>query len=164
MIEIGPTGKIIQGSVFDVSKDSLEFALRRYDPLLYIRWNTKKNAGMGVWEIRRRPEKMTAVYHGSFEGKPFYTLEHKELDVVSHVLDVPILGYHVLSKLKAMDTWEVHKFADALEYSEEKQQEKIQSKAKEDLTYHIKQHKKEFQTFRDLVASGHNPARILGNW
>src|SRR6185369_13350161 len=99
-----PTGSLIIGNTGDCNKGFLERCLKYYDQQLYIKWNPKKRGGWGMWEVRRRPETATNVFQGKLEdGTNVYTYEYKELDLVNHVLDVPVLHYNVLGKIKSMD-------------------------------------------------------------
>jgi hypothetical protein len=164
-IKIGPTGRLVTGSVLDVSKRGLEQALRAYDELLYIKWNPKKRSGMGCWEIRRRPDKKTALYEGEYEGTHLYRVEWDELDIVHHVLDVDTLNYGVLTKIMKMDVWKYKNLVAEIDYAEKKYAEKIEKQTQEEMAYLIKQHKREIREFREMILSGHNPARILAsNW
>lgn len=163
--KLGPTGSVVQGHVLDCSKKALEEKLRDYDPLLYVRWNPRKRSGMGIWEVRRRPEKNTAVYYGELNGLPFFRMEPVEINVVSHVLDVEYLNYEILTKLKAMDTWQVDNFADQFEYEERKAVEKAESRINEELRYGIKHHKKEMRVIKDYMQSNVNsPADLAKYW
>jgi hypothetical protein len=163
-LEIGPTGKLVRGSVFDVNKAALERALRQYDNLLYITWNPKKRSGMGCWEIRRRPEKKTAVHQGSWNGIEFYALESKELDLVNHVLDLPVLTYKAVQKIQEMDAWKVKDFAHELDRKAAEHADSVREKTADETRYLIKQHKREIQEFKELLLSGMNPARVLKHW
>jgi hypothetical protein len=164
MISVGPTGRTVRGDVLDVNKAALERALRQYDSLLYIAWNPKKRQGMGCWEIRRRPEKKTAIHQGSWNGLHFFELKYKELNVVHHVLDVPVLNYDVLARIKKMDTWDYKDFGREVDYREAEYDERIESKAQEEMRYMIKQHKSEVRDLKEMLLSGMNPAQIAKHW
>ncbi len=162
--KIGPTGNVVTGHVLDVSKEYLLEKLRDYDPLLYVKWNPKKNAGNGLWELRRRPEKKSAVLKTECKGFKLYELEYVEIGLVNHVLDTQFLTYDVLNRLREMDTWNKDHWIHDIDYHEAKAAEKIESEAKKELAYNVKQHKREFNDFREYVLSGHNPARIAEHW
>lgn len=164
MIKIGSTSKLIKGHVLDINVKHLEERLKRYDSQLYIVWNCKKRGGNGVWEVRRRPDKKTSVFQGTFNGMNLYTVEYKENNLVNHVLDVPILGYHVLDKLVSIDTTLTHNWVGNLEYAEAKAQETQETKSREDLKHWAKEHKHAIRDFKDLILSGTNPAEISKYW
>lgn len=165
-IWIGPTGKTVRGGVLDVSLTALSQKLRDYDPLLYVRWNPKKKAGRGCWEIRRRPEKkcVTGVYE--WEGATYCTVGYKEIDIVNHVLDVDVLHYNVLVKLREMDTFTdgYQNWLTKLHSDEKSSAVAAQAKAKTEMQYTAKQFKHEIKDFRELIASGINPALIADHW
>jgi hypothetical protein len=156
-----PTGSIVIGSVHDCNRAALERSLKFYDPQLYIKWNPKKRGGWGCWEIRRKPEHLTKVYQGQWNGQALYTLEYKENDLVHHVLDVPVLRYDVLGKLKSMDAWNNKNFLNDLDYEAERLKEREEAKAKAELRYNIKQFKREWRDFASLVREGVNPSQII---
>lgn len=176
-ISIGPTGSVVTGHLFDCSKSALEEKLRRYDSLLYIRWNPKKRRGMGCWEVRRRPEKKTAVHKTTFQGMSFLSLEYVEQDMVHHVVDAPFLSYRIFDWLIEHDTTRImerkegetdeafmrrlHKEAD---YRHDKFAEKLNAKASEDMRYMVREHKREIKEFKEALLSGFNPARIAQYW
>jgi hypothetical protein len=160
----GPTGNIITGSVMDCNKNELEKRLKAYDKKLYIKWNPRKLKGWGLWEVRREPEKKRLVYKGEYQGVDLYMAEYVEMDVISHVLDVPILNYRVIDKIKKMDTWGDDKgrnWVDRLESQEATMKEKLEAKSKEDMRYNLKQHAKEWRDFAKFVSEGGNPGQIL---
>lgn len=164
-IEMAPTGKLIVGSVHDCNRQALERSLKFYDPQLYLKWNPKKRGGWGMWEIRRRPNEPTKVYQGSVDGQAFFTIEYKENDLVHHVLDVPVLRYDVLAKIKQMDAWANKNFLDNLDYEAARGIADAKAKARNELHYNIKQHKREWRDFAALVSQGVNPAKVLkGIW
>lgn len=157
----GGLGNIIVGSVWDCNKAALERSLKFYDSQLYIKWNPNKRRGHGIWEIRRRPNRMTPVYQGQWQGKDLYTMEWKEIDHVHHVLDVPVLRYDVLAKIKSMDTFGQKNWLAAQDYEATRIYDKIEKGAREELKYEIKQHKQEWRDFARLVSEGHNPGQVL---
>lgn len=160
-------GRVVTGSVFDCNKRGLEKSLQFYDKQLYIKWNPDKKGGKGCWEVRRRPDIYSRVYHGDWNGQKVFTSELVEIDIVHHVLDIDVLHQDVLGRIKRMDTWNARHWVDDLEYDEKKFKEKSQEKAKQELSYNIKQHKREWREFAQLVSSGVNPAEVLKrikNW
>lgn len=167
---IGATGKIVKGHVLDVSRPSLERALRDYDAQLYLKWNPHKLQGMGLWEVRRKPETKTVgendvvVYKGNTYVCPKYT----ELDIVNHVLDVPVLGYHILNRIKDMDTWSQSyrgkDFVSEMEYQEAKYAEREEDRAFDTLNYAIKQEKTAIRGFKDYLLGGGSPHRLAEYW
>ena len=164
MIKIGSTSKLISGHVLDVNVKHLEERLKRYDSLLYIVWNAKKRGGNGVWEVRRRPEKKTNIFQGEYAGMKLYTVEYKENNLVNHVLDVPILGYHVIDKLAAIDTFRTTNWVGNLDYLEAKAQEKTEAASKEMLKYWAKDNKRVIRDFKEAILSGTNPSEIAKYW
>lgn len=162
-IEVGPIGRLSTGHVLDVNKKGFEEALRMHDPQLYVKWNPKKLRGWGCWEIRRRPNfKVPVDYSVTHSGDTIFRMEYKENNLLHHVLDCAFLNYDQIRKIKEIDTWtNADHFVHDLDYKERKQQEEVQAKAKKELAYAIKQNKKVFEAFRELVQSGHNPARIV---
>lgn len=160
-IEIGATGKLIKGHLFDVGKSNLERQLKEYDNQLYLVWNPMKRQGYGCWEVRRRPNKKTLVHVAEFEGVNYYNLEYINLDVECHVMDSPVLGYHMLAKIQKMDAWKYKDFTKAVDDAEAAYNEKIQAKGAEDMRDMVKEYKSEIRDMRELIKSGLNPARIL---
>lgn len=166
--KLGPAGKIITGHVLDVAPAPLQRMLRDYDPLLYVKWNAHKRHGHGCWEIRRRPEQKAVVDVVEYKGMSFVRLEYDELDIISHVLDVPYLNYQVLEKLKSMDiaNADVSKayWLDHMDSKAKSLNEEARAKAKAEMLYELKQHRREMQEYKDAVASGLNPAQIADYW
>jgi hypothetical protein len=164
MFKVGSTSKLIKGHVLDVNPKSLEEKLKEYDKQLYLKWNPKKRGGLGVWEIRRHNDKMTQVYYGEYEGSKLFRAEYTENNFINHVLDVEILGYHVIDKLASIDTFRTHKWVDALEYNETKMLEKEDSAARETVNYWAKQNKTLLRDFKELLLSGRSPAELANYW
>lgn len=164
MIKVGPTGKVVTGHVMDVSKKALLEKLRDYDANLYVKWNPKKNNGNGLWEIRRRPDNLTAIPQGTYKGAAIYTLEYKENSLINHVLDVHILTYNVLTKLKSMDTWGKGSFTDNLEYNQAKFSEKVDRKTREELKHWAGEYKHEIRDLKEELLRGLNPNLIAKYW
>lgn len=158
-------GKVIEGHVLDCNKKYLEKALQHYDKQLYLKWNPEKNSGTGVWEVRRRPNEKTAVPKWELNGRIFFNLEYKELDVINHVMDVPVLNYEILKRIREMDCWNTKDYVKDLEYQEDKAKDKEYSKNREELRYQIKHHRKAMQDFQELLKSGRDPLEFLsGKW
>lgn len=156
------TGRLIQGSVQDCDKKAFLRELQGLDPQLYIKWNAAKKDGMGCWEIRRRPDTKTAVPRWEYEGKIIFDLQYAEIDMVSHVMDLPCLHYGAITYLKSIDTWTNKSWVSDFEYREEDMLERERAKNREELKYKIKFHKKAFSDFQEFVLSGRNPADFLG--
>jgi hypothetical protein len=163
---IRPTGRLIVGNVLDCNKDALERSLKFYDPQLYLKWNHKKRGGWGKWEIRRRPDHKSKVYQGHLNGAALYTTEYVEKDIVNHVLDLDVLQYSALERIKQMDSWsDKRNWVDKFEYDEARLKEQHDKRVREELRYNLKQHKREWREFAQLVSQGVNPGRILkGSW
>lgn len=174
-IKIGPTGATVQGSVLDCNKQSLERAVKFYDPLLYIKWNPNKLNKTGVWELRRRPEKKTVKETIEYHGTKYHNLDYVELDIVNHIFDLHTLNYQVIEKLKKTDTWlragfdghntkKITRLLDEVEGNRIRLQEQGQKKLDDTMAYELKQDKAVFDRFREDIASGLNPAEIAKHW
>lgn len=161
MLSIGPTGNLIEGSIFDVSRGAVERQLKFYDALLYIKWNPNKRSKMGCWEVRRRPEKKTAVRQTSFQSGYICTLEYKELDLIAHVIDAPILTYGLVGKIRDMDCWQDKNWADNLDKKAADFKRRAEEYADREMRYAIKHDRRVLKEFKDLVATGKNPARVF---
>lgn len=179
------TGKLIQGSILDCNPKYLERALRDYDKQLYLKWNPLKTAhpdgsiekmpppgphwrgyGVGVWEVRRQPNTKTMVPWSEVKGEcVFFELKYKESDVLNHVMDVPVLNYSILDRIKEMDCWNTKNYVDDLEYREDQAKDKEYTKNRAELRYQIKHHRSAFKDFQEQIRSGRNPLDFLaGNW
>lgn len=154
-------GRVVTGSVQDCNKAALERLLQFYDRFLYLKWNTDKQGGRGCWEIRRRPEYPTRVFQGAFNGGTLATLERQESDIIHHVLDCPVLHYGLLGRIKSMDMWKYKDFDAHLAKSAAEYEASERTKAREEMRYDIKQHKREWRELAALVQSGANPAQFL---
>lgn len=167
-IWVGPTGQIVTGTVLDCNKQSLELALKHYDPQLYIKWNPRKRAGMGLWEIRRRPEKKSVIPYVEYKGVVYSKIDYVEEDMVHHVMDAGSLTYAILTELKKMDTWakgfDRKSWAAEYEFKEKQREQALHDKRREELRYHGKQFKKEIRDLKEAILSGLDPNRIADHW
>lgn len=163
-LKVGPTGKLIKGHLYDVNRKSLEVALKNFDPFLYLVWNPMKRRGLGCWELRRRAEKKTLVHQGEHAGHNFFSLEAVEIDHVNHVYDLPFLSYDVLDKLKAFDMWADKYWVKNFESEEQAREDAIRARARSEMRYNLKQDRSTFRVFKDMVASGVNPALLAQFW
>jgi hypothetical protein len=159
--ELRGFGRVVTGSVYDCDKRSLERSLQFYDPYLYIKWNTDKLGGRGCWEIRRRPERLTNVFQGVYQGAKLYTSERVESDIIHHVLDCPVLHYGLLGKIKSMDLWKYKNVNDHFESEAEEWETRERKKARDEMLYDLKQHKQEWRDMLAAVQSGANPAQFI---
>ncbi len=173
-LNVGPTGNLIQGSIFDVSKTKLESLLKRYDEQLYLKWNTKKAAGRGCWELRRRPLNKVVVDSYDMGDYTISRLEYKEIDVENHIWDLPALSYSLLDRLKACDIWDrvdyqgksgrVEKFTRDMEQNYYDHKGRQAEKAHDDLMYGVLQDKKILKDFQERIVSGVDPRHLLRYW
>lgn len=158
----GPTGRIIRGHVLDVNEKAFVGTLQFYDPQLYVKWNPTKLRGWGCWEVRRRPDmKLPVDVVPIGEDASIVRLEYKEFDIVNHVLDAAFLNYDIMRKLREMDTWNKGHDIHDMDYINEQRAAELKQQQKEDLKYLFKENKNMFRYLKDLVKSGHNPARIV---
>lgn len=171
-IEIGPTGALIQGSIHDCNKSSLESAIKSYDPLLYIKWNPNKFNKMGCWELRRRPEKKSVKQTLEYGGAKYHHLDYVEIDIVNHIFDVPVLGYNLVQKIKKSDVWaaagydgtNLDKIYSKLTGIEDKRleiQQGIKDKNMSDALYGMKQIRNQLNGYRQSILDGQNPADLV---
>lgn len=174
-IEIGPTGYLITGTVFDCNRSTIEEAIKAYDPLLYLKWNPTKQYGMGVWELRRRPEQKSIKETICYCGINYHVLDYRELDVENHVFDLPVLGPYVVEKVKKADMWvradydhhntrRLTTMLDGLDSVREKLKQNTIDKAREEAIYQFKQDKQIMAGYREAILSGTNPADIAKYW
>lgn len=176
-ILVGPTGNLVRGTVFDVSKSALETELRAYDKQLFLKWNPKKRSGLGCWELHRSPDKKMAVFKGKWNGMAFFNLEYPPYDFISHVFDVPCLTYRMVELLRERDLYRIVErkpgedytvWMDRVEkeaaYRQAKFEEELNRKASEESAYTGKQYKKEIRAYREMILSGLNPALIAKHW
>lgn len=176
---------LVSGHVLDVSKKPLESALRRYDPQLYLKWNPKKRKGLGIWELRRKPEMKSALAGRSIDtptkglvyvpGDIFdmgdYTIsvpKYNENHTENHVKDFEYLTYDILAWVSKHDGWQYgfrgKDLTHESDYREGKYLDKIDDDAQAERSYMIKQHRTEFNDFREYVLSGGDPYRLMDYW
>lgn len=158
--KVGPTGKLIQGHIFDVNRDSFKRALNRVSPDLYLTWNSRKRRGLGCWEIRCRPLK-TWEHMATYKGAEIYSLEMVENDILHHVKDVPFLTYEALNIVDLRDKKD---WVRNYEYKEREKLEATKAKLKAERAYALKQDRKIFKDFKEMVNSGVNPALLGKYW
>lgn len=167
---IGPVGSLVRGNVLDVAVkpfvETMRFTLN--DPLLYVKWNPKKLQGHGCWEIRRRPENLSAVDATEYNGDLYLKLDYKEYDWVHHVLDCAFLNYDAIRKLKEMDTWQhggtVQDLEDVIYQKTRDRQEREREQRKKDLAYMVKHYKREINLYKEMIRDGNSPTLIANNW
>lgn len=177
-------GNLVQGHVMDVSLAPLEAALKRYDQQLYLHWNPKKLRGRGVWELRRKPEFKTIRESRVVEspkGNVFikgdifdfgdHTIvypKYHENHFENHVKDFYRLDYRILDWVKSKDLWDYgfrgKNTMKEAEYREAKYEEKIDEDADAERQYMIKQHRTQFNDFREYILAGGDPARLMDYW
>lgn len=183
-LQIKGESKVITGHVLDVAKAPLDRALRRYDPLLYTKWNPNKNRGLGVWELRRRPEFKSvreSRYLDSPKGRVLipgdimefddFTIsipKYHETNFENHVKDFQYLSYEIVTWLSGHDLWQYgykgKNTTTEAEYREAKWLEKIDEDAHTERNYMIKQHRSEFRDYAEYINDGGNPARLVDFW
>lgn len=156
-LEIGPTGNLIQGNIFDCNKKSFVRALKAYDNQLYLVWNPKKREGLGVWEVWRNPTKKTLVNQGVYEGNTLFTLEYKPNSFEHHVQDLEYLSYNFITRLHEMDMWNNKQFLDQMDQRLEDDQDKLNKSEEESIKYAVKHNKKLFKELAQLTKEGYNP-------
>ena len=169
-IWVAPVGKLIEGGVLDSAKKPLEETLKRHDPQLYLKWNSKKLGGHGCWELRRRPEEKRVLEVVNYKGMQLQVLGYKEFDLVNHVKDFAFLNYKILEWVRdpKNDTWsqsyKAKNFVKDYEYAEAKHQEALDDKLVEERKYNIKQHKSEIRGLMKYINEGGDPSLIVDNW
>lgn len=149
-------GNTVVGHVLDCNKKYLERAMRDLDPQLYLKWNPIKRFGLGMWEIRRRPDHKTTVFKTVWDGVKIFELEYKETDVGNHIFDREFLSYEIVEHLKEIDTWETDWLAD-LDYTEEVAQAQIAAKKKQETREFIRDNRTWAKDYFEAVRSGINP-------
>lgn len=168
MILVSPVGKLVRGHVLDVAQAPLEKKLKDYDAKLYLKWNSKKLKGNGVWELRRRPDMKEVVDIIEYQGASFVKIDWHENNFVSHVLDVPYLNYDLLTRLKEMDTWnkgiQAHNVAAQAERNLDYHEAQLKEKHRQEMVYQAKQYKKEFKDLREHLLNGGDASDIAKYW
>lgn len=140
-------------------------ALRDYDPQLYLRWNPNKRDRLGIWEVRRRPEKLSPKEIVEFKGNTYTLLDYVENNLVNHVLDCKTgLNYGVVQKIKEMDTWGDKNWVRNLEYDERKHWVGVEDKALKEMKYGLKQYKSAAKDLKELVLSGTPLTELARHW
>lgn len=157
-------GRVIKGNVMDCNKKHLEAALKQYDSQLYIKWNSEKRNGEGIWEVRRRPNEKTAWPKWEMGGSTIFELIYVENDLIHHVMDVPVLNYNILTRIKEMDTWGISNYVDKLEQKEKEAKDKVRAENRAELRYGLTQIKRATREFKDLAQSGNILDFITGKW
>jgi hypothetical protein len=164
---MAPTGKIIKGHVLDVDQKKFDEALQHYDRELYTKWNPKKVSGWGCWEIRRRPEFLTALDACEFEGNLILKVGPYENDLVHHVLDCAFLNYDQLRRIQEMDAWKfgsAEKWQEDVERRGREAQALAQSQGMKLRREASRTFKREIKAFKEFVKSGGNPHLIAQHW
>lgn len=173
--KIGPTGNLIQGTIFDTPKEELERKLKRYDEQLYLKWEPKRNRGYGCWQLRRRPQFKTIVDSFRVDGCIINRLEYKEIDIENHVWDINVLTESLLDRVKACDIWDrveyqegrigrIEQFNQDMEENYFGHRADTQEKTRKEMMYGIMQDKRIVKDFQERIVSGVNPAHLLRYW
>jgi hypothetical protein len=157
-------GRLVTGHSNDCNRKTIERQLQDHDKQLYLKWNAKKRNGLGVWEVRRLPNEKEFVFKTEFGSTKIYELEYRELDLVHHVLDVPVLSYELLGRIKRMDAWANKNYLNDMEYTANVEQAKVLKNAKDELTYEVKQNKRVWRDFASFVSQGGNPGQVLNKF
>lgn len=172
IIRTGPTGALVQGTIHDSKRSSVEATIKSYDPLLYIKWNPNKNHKMGMWELRRRPEMKSVKETIELDGVKYHRLDYIELDLINHIFDLPILTHSILERIKKADVWakadydgsNVKKVERLLDKIEEKRialQTAHKEKNMADTMYAMKQFNSQLEIYRQAILDGQNPADLV---
>jgi hypothetical protein len=167
---MAPTGKLIQGHVLDVAVkpfvETMRFTLN--DPLLYVKWNSKKCGGWGCWEIRRAPEYNSALDVSEYDGNLIFKVGPKEYDVVHHVLDCAFLNYDAIRKLREMDSYQYgdrgKNLQDEWERARRGAKEKALVRRENEKKYMVKHYRKEIRGWMEAIKGGENPYAIAQHW
>lgn len=154
-------GNTVTGHVLDVRKEPLLKIMQDYDPQLYLKWNPDKKQGYGMWEIRRRPNQKTQVYKTTWGDTHIFELQYVESDLTHHILDVEYLNYHIMTRLKEMDTWQDKYYLDTFEYEGDRALAAAKAKERQERKYLIKEEKKYLTELREMFRSGINPLQFL---
>lgn len=160
-MQINNVGNTVEGHVLDINKTYFKQKLRQFDPRLYLKWNPKKRQGHGMWELRIKPLKKTAVYVGSMEGYSFIKLEDVENDLTHHILDLPTLDMRVFTRLREMDAWTNKTMLEDADYLAEQMLIKQELEIDDMRRRMIKENKRYFSDMYEAVRSGVNPASLF---
>lgn len=163
---MGPTGTVIKGHVLDCSVKGIERVLKDYDSQLYIRWNPNKIKRWGCWEVRRKPNAKSVKEITPIPGGAIKVIDYVEWDVENNIMDIAFLNYEIMTKLKAMDTWNENQsfFVDRMEAKEQEHNEKIKKAANDELRYTARQIKSSVNSLQEMIRSGFNPAELADHW
>lgn len=162
-IELGPTGHVVEGSIFDVNKKHLERLLKNYDKQLYLKWNPTKNKGMGIWELRRKSDFKVISFQGNLNGSPLYSIDYKEDSFNNHVKDFDILRYDIIDWLKKHDVWENKDIFEKADDALKAKEEAAEKRKWDNIRASIREDKKYWGEFKDYVTSGYNPLWFLSD-
>lgn len=157
-------GNVIIGHTLDCRHAPIERWLKNYDSQLYIKWNARKNGGMGCWEVRRRPTKKTIVVHYDLPELQLLEAKYVESDLVHHVLDAKVLDWRIPQRIYDMDTFRHKDWVSKREYEGALHVDKQERKSREELKYAIKQHSRIFRDWATEVAKGQNPGKVLNQF
>lgn len=168
-IFMGPCGNVIKGHVLDVNQKAFDETLQFYDRQLYTKWNPKKLQGHGCWEIRRKPEYLSALDVSEYEGNLIFKIGPKEFEHFHHVLDCAFLNYDALRKLQEIDTWtvcagDVSKYEEEVNRRTRDRKEREKELALNERRAMTKYFRKEIGQFREMIKSGVNPALLAQYW
>lgn len=148
-------GNSVKGSVFDCNRKSFERLLKEEDPNLFLVWNPTKNSGFGCWQIWINPLQKSLVHKADYEGNSISSIEYRFIPVEHHIMDLPVLDYSVIEKLKkSRVTVEDIMYQD---YEARRKLQKEKDSYLDDRKHAIKQTKQYWKAFKDHVQSGYNP-------
>lgn len=171
MIDVGPTGKLIKGSLFDANVYRVKRALRDWDKQIHLEWNPRLRDGYGGWEIHWVPEMELPQYQGKLDGEPLYAwrkIRPSKNTVIK--FDIPYLHDNLVGELQKRDLWQFKagnkQVADGLE----KFQDDLQTQREQEAEYKSAQARKEYmrenkaiiKDYYEYCRSGYNPLWFLG--
>ena len=154
-------GRIVRGHIRDSDPKRIERALQFYDRQLYVTWNPVKRGGQGIWEVRRKPDRLTQIPLGEWEGVTLIDCRYEELDLIHHVLDCPVLNDAVVDKVRRMDRWGVSDYVGKLDSIEKEHTAKVQADAHQNMIYAARENKRYIREMREALLSGVSPHQIL---
>lgn len=158
MNQINRLGYTVKGHVLDVSKRVLEKMLKNYDSQLFLHWNPwKKTAQNGTWEVRRKPDIKLLTYCGEFEGQDMYAYEYKYNSFLDHVMDLPILRYDCLDKIKSMDKWSNTNWETEWDDHIKSLKDNEEKKKWDNIRASIREDKKYWKQLQEATLSGYDP-------